>query len=248
MPVKSDDSPVRLSHPDHIFRYRGFEVNQSEHVFKIGTDAILLGEWTALTAESPSSIIDVGTGTGIIAMILAQEFPHAEIKAIDRNIHSVDLAKMNIGNMGGSGNTVVEYADIFVKGPDEYSLVVCNPPFFHEQSFLKSRHASEGKNTELSIPEWAKALRDIVSEKGFIYLICPFELAFEWIRAFGEEHLYCARRMDVFSREKDSKPIRTMICMNERLVKPELTRLHLYDEYGNTSEPYRRLTAYDPIK
>ena len=229
---------------DLTFCYSGLQVKQSEYVFKIGTDAILLGEWARQTAGSPRTIIDVGTGTGIIAVMLSQRFPDAIIKAIDKNIDAADLATMNFA-MNGFRNWDVEHKDIFDHGTGKFSLVVCNPPYFQEKSFVNSLHSPEGKNSDASIAQWAKALKGILEEDGMLYLICPFEITYEWIKALGEERLYCVRRMDVHSREKDINPIRSMICMHTDLVKPKLTRLHLYDEQDNYSDAYRRMTSYE---
>jgi len=102
---------------------------------KIGTDAVLLGAWTN---ENALTVLDIGTGSGIIAMMLAQKI-NAKIIAIDIDKNSADQAKENIANCKWH-NTIqvhhISFQEFWQTQNEKFDLVVTNPPYFHNS--LKS--------------------------------------------------------------------------------------------------------------
>ena len=79
-----------------IFQWRDLSIEQDDHVFKICTDAILLATWVGKIISNPFSILDAGTGSGVIALMLSELFPDSKIVAIDKDENAVDLTENNV--------------------------------------------------------------------------------------------------------------------------------------------------------
>lgn len=120
------------------FRFKQFEVQQTQSAMKIGTDAVLLGAWCDLT-EDTNSILDIGAGTGILSLIIAQRLAeksaHFEIEAveIEENAH-IECAE-NFDNSPWNDHLFCYHASLieFAQEMDSgYDLIVCNPPFYKD--------------------------------------------------------------------------------------------------------------------
>ena len=77
----------------HTFRLKQVAIQQDQCAMKVGTDAILLGAWSA--ADTPGNILDIGTGTGIVALMLAQRFPDARVNAVEIDFKAAQQAAEN---------------------------------------------------------------------------------------------------------------------------------------------------------
>lgn len=121
------------------FRFKQFTVRHDRCAMKIGTDAILLGAWAA--AVEPERILDIGTGSGIIALMLAQRFPTANVTAVEIDLAACEQA---CGNFAAAPFydrlTLTRSAVQDFRSKDQYDLVVCNPPWI--QRSLKSPDAA----------------------------------------------------------------------------------------------------------
>src|ERR1035437_1092252 len=115
-----------------MFQFKQFSVDQSGCAMKINTDGVLLGAIT--DADHPAAILDIGTGTGVIALMLAQRFADAEIDAVEIDPEAAKTAEVNFEaspfadrlNIYASG--FEDYFDVY---PDrKYNLIVSNPPFY----------------------------------------------------------------------------------------------------------------------
>lgn len=97
---------------------------------KVGTDGTLLGAWAG-SAQQPQSILDIGTGTGLIALMLAQRFPAAHVTAIEIDAAAAKQAEKNTAQSNFAERICVYQADIFSwAAPQRFDLLVCNPPFY----------------------------------------------------------------------------------------------------------------------
>lgn len=110
------------------FRFQQFSVQQSKNVFRVGTDGVLLGALCSLS--SPKNILEVGTGSGLISLMLAQRESSAKILAIDINSEAIELAGINFKNSPFSDRLEIKFQDFKNFESDEkFDLIVCNPPF-----------------------------------------------------------------------------------------------------------------------
>jgi tRNA1Val (adenine37-N6)-methyltransferase len=227
-----------------LFQWGNISVRQPENILKVGTDAILLGSWVAGIEINPSSILDVGTGTGILSLLMAQRFDQAIIKAIDTDIHAVACAKENFIQSPWNTRMSALHEDVFIFAETkmQFDLVICNPPFYFGDLKSPDISRSTSKHTMHSIEEWMHALASKVSAAGFLAIVIPYDKSQEWIEKANECTLFAGHRMDVRSYKEDLRPVRSMLVFRRQLRKPETLEITIYDKPGTHSQAYQTLT------
>ena len=177
---------------ESTFRFKQFTVQQDKCAMKVGTDAVLLGSWT--NPEFAKHILDIGTGTGIIALMLAQKST-AEIDAIDIDESAYQQAKENFNTSLWRERMHVyheSFQDFSEKSKKKYDLVVSNPPYFHdaskpcEESRMNARH-----NEQLCFDELISGVKKILSEEGQFYVILPSKEGLEFMDLSQSKGLFC---------------------------------------------------------
>ena len=161
-----------------MFSFKKFIVEQNRCAMKIGTDGVLLGAWTPIENNS-FSILDIGTGTGIIALMLAQRSAAEQIDALEIDEEAYEQATDNFENSPWNDRLFCFHAglDEFVEDPkDEYDLIVSNPPFYSED------YKSENEQRDLARFQDAMPFEDLIeaaalllSENGIFSVIIPFK-------------------------------------------------------------------------
>ena len=161
-----------------IFQFKQFAVSQDQCAMKIGTDGVLLGAWAPIDSR-PNSILDIGTGTGIIALMLAQRSDAQQIDALEIDENAYEQAVDNFESSPWGDRLFCFHAglDEFVEEPeDEYDLIVSNPPFYVED------FRSDNAQRDLARFQEAMPFEDLVesaalllSENGIFAVIIPFK-------------------------------------------------------------------------
>lgn len=155
------------------FQFQQFRIHQDRCAMKISTDAVLLG--SLAKAENPEKILDIGTGTGVIALMLAQRFMNAKIQAVELDEDAASQALENFQESPFSNRMSLFQGRIqdFPFG-DKFDLIVSNPPFFPDH--LKSQDAKRNKalhTDELSFEELIKKTVQLLSSTGKFWAILP---------------------------------------------------------------------------
>lgn len=160
------------------FQFKQFSLEQDQCAMKIGTDGVLLGAWTPIE-NNPYSILDIGTGTGIIALMLAQRCSANQIDALEIDENGYEQATDNFENSPWNDRLFCFHAglDEFVEEPeDEYDLIVSNPPFYSED------YKSDNEQRDLARFQDAMPFEDLIeaaalllSENGIFSVIIPFK-------------------------------------------------------------------------
>lgn len=138
-----------------IFRLKQFSVQQNQSALKVGTDSTLLGAYVAHEAYPDiRQILDVGTGTGIIALMLAQQYHDAEIDAIEMDPLSAEEAEINFRNSPWSDRLNIHQADFMrYETSKRYQLIVCNPPYFTDTHSNSDERETVAKHMQSLPPE-----------------------------------------------------------------------------------------------
>ena len=180
------------------FRFQKFDIIQHKNVFRVGTDGVLLG--ALCQVENAQKILEVGTGTGLISLMLAQRNANAEITALDLNEDAVKLAQENFKNSPFSERLQVFHQDFKTfESQKEYDFVVCNPPFFEENNSVKDILARQ--QVELTFRNLIEKASKILSSEGIFSVIIPSESAQEFENLAEDFDLYLVRKVNIFGIE-----------------------------------------------
>jgi tRNA1Val (adenine37-N6)-methyltransferase len=161
-----------------MFQFKQFSIQQDRCAMKIGTDGVLLGAWTPIE-NNPISILDVGAGTGVIALMLAQRTNAEQIDALEIDEEAYEQSVDNFESSPWSNRLFCFHAglDEFVEEPeDEYDLIVSNPPFYTDD------YKSDNEQRDLARFADAMPFEDLIeaadlllSENGIFAVIIPFK-------------------------------------------------------------------------
>lgn len=160
------------------FKFKKFTINQDRCAMKIGTDGVLLGAWTSL-GNNPNSILDIGSGTGVIALMLAQRSLAETIDAIEIDETAYEQCVENFEASDWANRLFCYHAglDEFVDEIDgKYDLIISNPPFYSEDvpSGNSSRDIAR-QNTSLPFDELLKGVSKLLAGNGVFATIIPFK-------------------------------------------------------------------------
>ncbi len=209
---------------------------------KIGTDGILLGAW--VNCQNCTYILDIGTGTGVIALMMAQRNENASIDAIEIDENSIKDASMNFNNSTWSNRLNLIHHDVTsFRTAKNYDLIVCNPPFFNnslkpnDNSRALARH-----NDKLNITEIAKFSTQKISDKGRVCLILPISSLEEVKLIFAKFQLELIRIC--FVKPKPHKqPHRILLEFGKQKQSLQKETITIENEgRHNYTEDYKNLT------
>jgi tRNA1Val (adenine37-N6)-methyltransferase len=175
------------------FTFKQFSVNQDKTAMKVGTDGVLLGSWTPIH-HNPFSILDIGAGTGIIALMLAQRTHAEQIDALEIDEDAYEQAVDNFENSPWGDRLFCFHAglDEFIEEPeDEYDLIVSNPPFYAENYKTENEQRDLARFQDaMPFEELIEAADLLLSENGIFAVILPFKEEENFIALAKESELY----------------------------------------------------------
>lgn len=232
-----------------IFQWGKVRLHHHPDVFKVGTDAILLGSWSSRHEPPPERILDAGCGSGILSLMLAQVFSKAIITGVDHHVPSFELSKKNFLQSEWSERLTSVYDDYTrMKSDTRYDLIVCNPPFFKDQLLPPdgiNRTAKHFPGTEVPI---MSAFASFISKDGAIRMIVPYDVAHQWIAAANHNRLYVKNRVNVKSVLKDQQPVRSLLCFSKKIMRPLLDALVIREEQGEFTDAYKNFVSIPAVK
>ena len=217
-----------------FFKFKQFTIWHDKCAMKVGTDGVLLGAWAPLG----SRILDVGTGSGLIARMLMQRCPEAEVEGIDIDEAAVAQAKEN-GVRAFQARLQDWKSDI----GDCYDLIVSNPPYFQNSLKNPDRGRELARHTDsLGYEELIAHSARLLKEEGQLALILPAEAEEEIRNLAARYSLFPTHITRVYSKE--TKPARRVILAFSRknsIVDLIEDSLVLEDEKGGRSAAYSKL-------
>jgi tRNA1Val (adenine37-N6)-methyltransferase len=184
---------VNLHSEIFMFQLKKFSVEQDKCAMKIGTDGILLGAWTPIE-NNPLSVLDIGTGTGIIALMLAQRSNAEQIDALEIDGEAYEQATDNFENSPWNDRLFCFHAglDEFIEEPeDEYDLIICNPPFYSEDYKTNDKKRDLARFQDaMPFEELIEAADLLLSENGIFSVIIPFKEENKFLSLANDLELY----------------------------------------------------------
>lgn len=226
------------------FQFKQFRIGQERSAMKVGVDGVLLGAWA--DASGAKRILDVGTGTGLIALMMAQKNPLAEIDAVEIDPEAFQEAKQNVEQSMWRNRIHLEcnsFQEFAGHSDQKYDLIISNPPFFANgvkallQSRSQARHADS-----LPLPDLISGAAGLLRANGKIALVLPIESLQELEKLAEKQHLFLSRLCRV--KPNPVKPVFRIlveIANSESILQEEELMIEFEKHHDYTPE-YRELT------
>jgi tRNA1Val (adenine37-N6)-methyltransferase len=148
------------------FTFKQFEIQQSKNVFRVGTDGVLLGSMA--TVNNALNVLEIGTGTGLISLMLAQRNSNAQFLGIDINKEASNLTKINFENSPFKSRLKNIHCDFKNFDMDKnFDLIVSNPPYFEASESEKDKIARQ--TVELNFKQLISKSSELLSENGIFF-------------------------------------------------------------------------------
>jgi tRNA1Val (adenine37-N6)-methyltransferase len=233
--------------PNDYFQFQQFRIEQAPCAMKVSTDACLLG--AAADLSGATRLLDVGTGTGLLALMVAQRHPTVEIEAVEIDAAAARQAAANVAASPWAGRIRVQalsLADYAATRPAPFSHLICNPPFFRlslrspDAARSTARHADEAS---LSFAELARFAAEFLLSEGRLTVLLPPPEMQHFAAEAQAAGLHLASRLAV--RHRPGARVTRQVCsfglVPTPLVSSELS-IHASAEAGY-SAGFRALLA-----
>ena len=228
-----------------VFRFQQFSVKHADSAMKVGTDALVLG--SLISFPNASSGLDIGTGSGVIALMVAQEHPNLYIDAIELDLAAANEASFNFKASPFSDRLACICGDFTqFQTEKKYDLIFSNPPFF-EGSFksLNQKRNAARHDDGLPLLILFQQVSNVLSENGLFWIILPATTFETHLVTARQEGLECITEISIYG--KPNQLTRKIGCFEKQSTHvSQLTQksIVIRDESGNYTADYRQLTQY----
>ena len=227
------------------FIFKQFTVEQDLVPMKVGTDGVLVGAWSDL--ENTSTALDIGTGTGVISLILAQRMNEgAKIHTIDVDERAISQATKNFKNSPWPEKFVIHHSSIqefAMTSGESYDLIISNPPFFTGGLLSENNDRNDVRHTiKLPHGDLLLAVSKLLNPKGSLAIILPYLQGLRFIEISASYKLFPKRITEVKSRiEKPVERLLIQFVKNKSTVIED--ELVIHEEADEFTSAYKALTS-----
>jgi tRNA1Val (adenine37-N6)-methyltransferase len=225
------------------FHFKQFSVAHDRCTMKVGTDGVLLGAWAAI--GNAKTILDIGTGSGVIALMLAQRTPpDALIHAVELEQNDAQQAHENVAHSPWSDKVKIFPSAIQqFAGEARYDLIVSNPPYFiNSQEPPDKRRLQTRHTVMLSFAELLGAVTRLLKPDGTFQVILPYTEGLQFIELASQHGLHCTRQWSF--RTRANKPIERWLLAFSRIpaTDRDTGEVLLYSHNTVWDDSYTNLT------
>ncbi|WP_411767251.1 tRNA1(Val) (adenine(37)-N6)-methyltransferase [Winogradskyella sp. A3E31] len=226
------------------FKFKQFTVNQDLCTMKIGTDSVLLGAWTSVNHQ-PNTILDIGAGTGVLSLILAQRSDAQLIEAIEIDDNAFEQCTENFENSPWNDRLFCYHASLleFVEEVDDaFDLIICNPPFYSEDYKTNNEARDLARfNDAMPFEHLIYAAANLLSENGIFSVVLPFKEESRLIDLASKVDLYPKRILHV-KGDTNSDIKRSLIEFQFKKSETHIAKLTIENGRHNYTQDYINLT------
>ena len=232
------------------FKFKEFTIHQDKTAMKVGTDGVLLGAWCSVD-DYPDTILDIGSGTGVISLMIAQRSDAMTIDAVevDENAYEQTVENFEKSDWGDRlycyNATFNEFADEIGEEEETYDLIVSNPPFYTDDFETEDDARNKARFTSsLSFEELIRGVSKILSENGVFSVVVPFKEEESFINLAKEKKLFlnriCRVKGKVTSEIKRSLMEFSFIekVIEEKILVIEIERHKYTEDYINLTREF----------
>lgn len=229
------------------FKFKEFTINQDKTAMKVGTDAVLLGAWSSVN-NYPNSILDIGSGTGVISLMLAQRSDAMTIDAVELDENAYEQTVENFEQSDWRDRlycynaSFQEFADEIAEEEETYDFIISNPPFYSDD--FESKNTSRNKarfTSSLSFEDLISGVVKILSKNGIFAVIIPFKEKENFINLSKKYQLF-ANRICLVQGNPTSEIKRSMIEFSFHPSEIKKEHLIIEKERHNYTDDYINLT------
>lgn len=223
-----------------VFRFKEFEIIQVNSALKVGTDAMVFGAF--VNTEGKRNALDIGSGTGVLSLMVAQHNELLKIEAIEIDKGAIQDCHLNFENSKWSKNLILHQGDFLnFEFKNQFDLIITNPPFYFNGLLSDSNTINLAKhNASLPFDKLFSKVPELLTPNGDFWIIIPNELE-EIILSLAENvGLMLNRKITVFA--KQDRPSR-LICSFSNVEKPITEEsITIRESSGNYTDQYKSLT------
>jgi tRNA1Val (adenine37-N6)-methyltransferase len=225
------------------FVFKQFKILQDKCAMKVGTDAVLLGSW--VNTSSAKTILDIGTGTGIIALMIAQKST-ARIDAIDIDKNASIQAEENIQDCKWKERICIHHISLqqyVIDSARKYDLIVSNPPYFVDSSKALEESRTNARHTDqLPFVDLLNGVLSLLNPTGSFYVILPKNESLVFREMAEEQKLFLTKLTRVITRtDKPEKRLLMQFEFTKKILEENSITIE-QDERHNYTDEYKELT------
>lgn len=221
------------------FQFKQFFIAHDKCAMKVNTDAVILG--SLADSHEAKHILDLGTGTGIIALMLAQR-SNAQVTAVELENNAYQQAQENCKNSPFSNRLHLIQQDILSLNLDQkFDLIVANPPYFEHSLKAKNEPRTLARAVQQSHLQWLEIAYKHLTPTGKISFILPSEAAIKLISQCEKTHLHCTEQWHIHTKKHHIA--KRMIVTFQHSNLPCITRhFTVYDEHHQYTDEFKMHT------
>ena len=222
------------------FKFKHFEIHQDRCAMKVGTDGVLLGAW----ALGGKRILDIGSGTGLISLMMAQRYPEAQVVGIDLDAEACAEARENVAaSLFADRVNIVDCRLQDYESVEKFDAIVSNPPFFLNSLKNPDSKRSMARHADsLPFRELFRGVKLLLSDDGVFSAIVPVEV----LEAFASEGymhgFYLLRQCGIKTVERKQPKRYLLTFAKHRSMEMDDMVETMMDSEGNRSEWYAKIT------
>ena len=227
------------------FQFKQFRIEQGKTAMKVGTDGVLLGAW--VDVNNAQNILDIGTGTGLIALMLAQRNSKAQIIGVELEEEASRQAEVNFRNSSWNDrlNVVNEGIQQFSKTyHQKFDVIVSNPPFFINSFASEDKKRQTARHTDsLSFEDLLDAVKLLLTNTGDFSVILPSEQGGSFIGKANRRGLYMYKQLDIYPTDSSQIAKRVLLSFTKEEKEQVFESLVIEPQQRHQySEAYMALT------